>query len=70
MVQIYYTFDTVIVEYLMRGTIAVSLAQAPAGRPVTFNSCVVYSFDERGKLHSERIYLDTGNLLPKPIFRP
>jgi hypothetical protein len=69
-VHIYYTFDAVIVEYAMRGTVAVALGGAPPGRPVTFNSCGVYCFDETGKLKSERIYLDTGNLLPEPIFRP
>jgi hypothetical protein len=69
-VHVHYTFDTVIVEYAMRGTAAVTLGGAPAGRSVTFNSCVVYCFDDDGKLKSERIYLDTGNLLPEPIFRP
>jgi diazepam-binding inhibitor (GABA receptor modulator, acyl-CoA-binding protein) len=70
LVHVHYTFDAVIVEYAMRGTVAVTLGGASAGRKVTFNSCVVYCFDEAGKLTSERIYLDTGNLLPKPIFRP
>jgi hypothetical protein len=70
LVNIHYTFDAVIVEYAMRGTAAVTLGGASAGRPVMFNSCVVYRFDENGKLTSERIYLDTGNLLPEPIFRP
>jgi len=70
LVHTYYTYDAVIVEYAMRGTVAVALDGASAGRPVTFNSCVVYCFDEAGKLMSERIYLDTGNLLPEPIFRP
>lgn len=70
LVHIHYTFDAVIVEYVMRGTVAVTLGGASAGRPVTFNVCGVYCFDEAGKLTSERIYLDTGNLLPEPIFRP
>jgi diazepam-binding inhibitor (GABA receptor modulator, acyl-CoA-binding protein) len=70
LVHIHYTFDAAIVEYAMRGTAAVTLGGASAGRPMTFNSCVVYCFDEAGKLRSERIYLDTGNLLPEPIFRP
>jgi acyl-CoA-binding protein len=69
-VHIHYTFDAVIVEYAMRGTAAVTLGGAAAGRPLSFNSCVVYCFNEEGKLTSERIYLDTGNLLPEPIFRP
>jgi hypothetical protein len=69
-VHMHYTFGAVIVEYAMRGTAAATLGGAPAGRPVRFNSCVVYCFDESGKLTSERIYLDTGNLLPEPIFRP
>ena len=70
LVHIHYTFDAVVVEYAMRGTTTVALGGASAARPVTFNSCVVYCFDEAGKLTSERIYLDTGNLLPEPIFRP
>jgi hypothetical protein len=70
LVHIHYTFDAVIVEYAMRGTVAVTLGGAPAGRPVTLTACGVYCFDEEGKLTSERIYLDTGNLLPEPIFRP
>jgi hypothetical protein len=70
LVHIHYTFDAVIVEYAMRGTVAVALGGASAGRPVTLNACGVYCFDEAGKLTSERIYLDTGNLLPEPIFRP
>lgn len=69
-VHMHYTFDAVIVEYVMRGTVAVTLGGAPAERPMTCNSCGVYCFDEEGKLTSERIYLDTGNLLPEPFFRP
>lgn len=69
-IHIHYTFDAVIVEYAMRGTVAVPLAGASAGRPVKFNACGVYCFDEAGKLTSERIYLDTGSLLPEPFFRP
>jgi len=69
-VHIFYTFDAVIVEYVMRGVVAVTVGGASPGRPVTFNVCGVYCFDEEGKLRSERIYLDTGNLLPEPIFRP
>jgi hypothetical protein len=70
LVHIHYTYDTVIVEYAQRGTVTVSLGGASPSRPVTFNSCVVYCFDAAGKLTSERVYLDTGNLLPEPIFRP
>jgi len=69
-VHIHYTFDAVIVEYAMGGTVAVPLREASAGRPVTLNACAVYCFDDEGKLVSERVYLDTGNLLPTPIFRP
>ena len=69
-VHIFYTFDAVIVEYVMRGVVAVTLAGASTGRPVTFNVCGAYCFDEAGKLTSERIYLDTGKLLPEPFFRP
>ncbi len=69
-VYIHYAYDAVIVEYVMRGTVAVALGGAPAGRPATVTVCGVYCFDEEGKLTSERIYLDTGHLLPEPIFRP
>jgi hypothetical protein len=69
-VHMFYTFDAVIVEFVMRGVVAVTLHGASAGRPVTFSVCGVYCFDEAGKLTSERIYLDTGKLLPEPFFRP
>jgi len=68
-VHMHYTFDTVIVEYVMRGKVGASLGGAPAGRPVTLHVCGVYCFDDEGKLASERIYLDTGKLLPEPIIR-
>ena len=69
-IHIHYTFDAVVVEYVMRGTAAVALRGTSAGRAVTLSVCAVYCFDEDGKLASERVYLDTGNLLPEPIFRP
>ena len=62
-----YTHDSVIVEYLVRGTVEVPLRGAPVGRPVTFPMCVIYQFDEAGKLASERVYTDSGALLPEPI---
>jgi hypothetical protein len=68
--HIHYTFDAVVVEYVMRGTVDVPLGGAPAGRPVTLSACGVYCFDEHGKLTSERIYLDSGSLLPEPLFCP
>ncbi len=69
-VHMHYVFDAVIVEYEMRGTVAIALGGAPAGRPVTLSACGVYCFNEMGQLASERIYLDTGRLLSEPIFRP
>jgi len=69
-VHMHYMFDAVIVEYEMRGAVAVALGTAAAGRPVTLNVCGVYCFDEEGKLSSERIYFDTGKLLPEPVFQP
>lgn len=62
-----YTHDSVIVEYVVRGTVEVSLCGAPVGRPVTFPMCVIYQFDETGKLASERVYTDSGALLPQPV---
>jgi len=68
--HVHYTFSTVVVEFTMRATVTVALAGAAPRRPVAFNACGVYEFDDDGKLASERIYLDTGNLLPEPILRP
>lgn len=68
--RINYTHDSVIVEYVMSGTVTAELAGSPAGRPVSFPVCGVYEFDEDGALASERIYMDTGNWLAQPIFRP
>jgi hypothetical protein len=65
-----YTYDSVIVEYMMQGTITAKLRGAEAGRRATFPSCGVYQFNDDGELVSERIYLDTGNWLVAPIFRP
>jgi predicted ester cyclase len=66
-VHLLYTHDSVVVEYLVRATVAVALCGAPAGRPVSFPMCVVYEFDEAGKLASERGYADSAALLPQPI---
>ena len=62
-----YTHDSVIVEYVVHGTVEAPLRGAPVGRPVTFPMCVIYQFDEVGKLASERVYTDSGALLPEPI---
>ena len=56
-----------IVEYRVGGTVEVSLCDAPAGRTVSFPMCVIYEFDEAGKLTSERAYADSAALLPQPI---
>ena len=66
-VHLFYTYDCVIVEYIVRGTVEVALRDAPVGRPVAFPMCVIYQFDEAGKLASERVYTDSGALLPEPI---
>ena len=66
-VRMLHTYDCVIVEYIVRGTVDVVLHDAPAGRPVAFPMCVIYQFDEAGKLASERVYTDSGALLPEPI---
>jgi hypothetical protein len=68
--NLHYTQDSVIVEYEMWGDVVVELRGAPPGRHVRFPACGVYQFDEAGLLVSERIYLDTGNWLPEPVFRP
>ncbi|TMH29437.1 MAG: hypothetical protein E6H58_15990 [Betaproteobacteria bacterium] len=68
--HISYTYSSVIVEYAMVGTITAELGGAPAGRRMSTPACGVYEFDEDGALASERIYMDTGNWLAQPIFRP
>jgi hypothetical protein len=65
--HLHYTRDSVIVEYVVRCTVAASLCGAPAGRAVTFPMCGIYQFDETGKLRSERGYADSGALLPEPV---
>lgn len=64
-----YTHDSVIVEYVVRGTVDTPLHGAPVGRPVAFPMCVIYQFDEAGKLASERAYTDSGALLPEPVLQ-
>lgn len=66
-VQLHHTYDSVIVEYIIRGTVEIALGDAPVGRSVAFPMCVIYQFDEAGKLASERVYADSGGLLPEPI---
>lgn len=68
--HMHYKFNAVIVEYILRGRVGIPLGGTPAGRPVELHVCGVYCFDEAGKLSSERIYFDTGKLLPEPIFQP
>lgn len=66
-VRLLYTHDSVVVEYFVRALVQVALGEAPAGRAVAFPMCVIYRFDEAGKLLSERAYADSGALLPHPI---
>ena len=65
-----YTHDSVIVEYLMHATITPKLEGGATGRRVDIPTCGVYQFNEAGELASERIYLDTGLWLSKPVFSP
>jgi len=65
--QLHHSYDSVIVEYLIRGTAKVAFGDAPAGGAVAFPMCVIYQFDEAGKLASERVYTGLGALLPQPI---
>ena len=65
--QLHHIYDTVIVEYIIRGTVEIALGDAPVGRSVAFPMCVMYQFDEAGKLASERVYADSGGLLQQPI---
>ena len=60
-----YTQKSMIVEYALRATIEIDLPDAPRGRSVTIPMCVLYEFDEAGKLTSERVYTDTAAVLPK-----
>ena len=67
--HITYTQKSMIVEYVLRATIEIDLPDAPAGRPVAIPMCVLYEFDEAGKLTSERVYADSAALLPKPLIQ-
>ena len=66
-VHLCHTYDSVIVEFIVSGTVEVALLNAPVGRPVQFPMCAIYQFDEEGKLKSERVYTDSAGLLPEPI---
>jgi len=67
-VHLRYTHDSVVVEYLAHATVDASLRGAPTGRRVSsLPMCVIYEFDEAGKLVSERAYVDSAALLPDPI---
>jgi steroid delta-isomerase-like uncharacterized protein len=51
--------DSVIVEYVMQGTHRQQwLGMAPRGRSLSLPVCAVFSFDKRGQLASQRLYLD------------
>ena len=65
--HITYTQKSMIVEYALRATIEIDLPDAPRGRSVAIPMCVLYEFDEAGKLTSERVYTDTAAVLPKPL---
>ncbi len=67
--HITYTQESMIVEYALRATIEIDLPDAPAGRPVAIPMCVLYEFDEAGKLTSERVYTDLAAVLPKPLLQ-
>lgn len=65
--RLHHTYDSVVVEYVVRGKLAIALGGTPPGREFAMPMCVVYQFDEAGKLTSERAYADTGALLPAPV---
>ena len=67
--HITYTQKSMIVEYTLRATIEIDLPDAPRGRPVAIPTCVLYEFDEAGKLTSERAYSDSAAVLPKPLIQ-
>ena len=51
--------ESVIVEYVMQGTHRQQwLGMAPRGRSLNLPVCAVFSFDKRGQLASQRLYLD------------
>jgi len=62
-----YTHDAIVIEYVTRGVIAMDLGLMREGTEIEVPNCVIYQFDEAGKLASERAYLDTGGLLPAPV---
>jgi steroid delta-isomerase-like uncharacterized protein len=49
----------VVVEYVMQGTHRQQwLGMAPRGRSLNLPVCAIFSFDKRGQLASQRLYLD------------
>lgn len=62
-----YSHDWLIVEYRAAGEVNVPLGGELAGRTAQWNIAVVYQFDDEGMLVSERVYFDSGGLMPKPV---
>lgn len=60
-----FTHDSVVIEYRLKCTVEI-----PAGstaRRTEMRSYVIYQFDAKGKLISERAINDTGALLPNAV---
>ena len=55
--QRHFTDDSLIAEHLLCFT-------DKKGQPVEVPMCIIYCFDEAGKLSEERIYIDESKLVP------
>lgn len=59
-----FTDDGIVVEGTVRGRHTGPMGPlAPTGKDVAMPYCVIYQFDDAGKLYSERAYVDTTALL-------
>ena len=55
--QRHFTADSLIAEHVLRFT-------NKNGLPVEVPMCIVYCFDEAGKLSEERVYIDEARMMP------
>lgn len=55
--QRHFSADSLIAEHVLHFT-------NQQGQPITVPMCIVYCFDEAGKLSAERVYIDEAKLLP------
>ncbi len=57
MKQRHFSADSLIAEHVLHFT-------NKKGQPVEVPLCIVYCFDETGKLSEERVYIDEARMMP------